>query len=211
MKITLTTAQAVALAKGIAPAISNDPGRYHLHSVQVVTTGEYVTFTATDGYRMHQITVPQTDIESGNTFQAAGVELVAALLSTAKAIGKGNGIIVMDYDYGNRLEVMSNYENLDVPTAHMNVPVVHVEFPPCASILDMPVETESGAYYNAAYMADIATAAAHISGKARKGSNDYAGMMQIVNIHPNKPMHVTAQNTVTGMQFHGLLMPQRPR
>jgi hypothetical protein len=211
MKITLTTAQAVSLAKGIAPAISIDPTRIHLHSIQVTTTGEYVTFTATDGYRMHRITVTQTDIESCDTFQVGGIELVGALLDTAKAIGKGNGIIVMDYDYGNRLEVMSNYENLDVPIAHMNVPVVHIEFPPCASILDTPVETESDAYYHAPYLADMATAAAHISGKAKKGSHDNAGMIQIVNIHPRKPMHVTAQNTVTGMQFHGLLMPQCPR
>ncbi len=211
MKITLTTAQAVALAKSIAPAISTEPGRYHLHSVQVVTTGEYVAFTATDGYRMHQVTVPQTSIEACAPFQVGGVELVGALLNTAKAIGKGDGAIVLDYDYGNRLEVMTNYENLNVPTAHLNVPVVHVEFPPCASILDTPAETESGAYYHAPYLADIATAAAHISGKAKKGSHDDAGMIQIVNIHPRKAMHVTAQNTVTGMQFHGLLMPQRPR
>jgi len=211
MKITLTTAQAVALAKSIAPAISDDPTRFHLHSVQVVTTGEYATFTATDGYRMHRITVPQTSIESCESFQVGGVELVGALLNTAKTIGKGNGVVVLDYDYGNRLEVMSNYENLDVSTAHLNVPVVHIEFPPCAAILDTPVETESGAYYHAPYLADIAAAAAHISGKAKKGSHDNAGMIQIVNIHPNKPMHVTAQNTVTGMQFHGLLMPQRPR
>ena len=160
---------------------------------------------------MHRITVPQTDIESCDTFQAAGADLVAALLSIAKTIGKGNGLIVMDYDYGNRLEIMSNYENLDVPIAHMSVPIVHLEFPPCAAILDVNVETESGAYYHAPYLADIATAASHISGKARKGSHDDAGMIKLVNIHPNKPMHVTAQNTVTGMQFHGVLMPQRPR
>ena len=211
MKITLTTMQAIGLAKSIAPAISTDPTRIHLHSIQVTTTGEYATFTATDGYRLHQITVPQTDIESCDTFQVGGVELVGALLHTAKVIGKGDGVVILDYDYGNRLEVLSNYENLDVPTAHMNVPVVHVEFPPCAAILDVLPETESGAYYHAPYLADIATAASHISGKARKGSHDNGGMVQIVNIHPNKPMHVTAQSVVTGMQFHGVLMPQRPR
>lgn len=204
MKITLTTMQATALAKSIAPAISLDPIRIQLHSVQVVTTGEYATFTATDGYRMHRVTVPQTDIESCEPFQVGGVELVGALLGAAKAIGKGDGIVVLDYHYGDKVIATGAGMTL-------NVPVVHIEFPPCASILDTPVKTESGAYYHAPYLADIATAASHISGKARKGSHDNAGMVQLVNIHPNKPMHVTAQNTVTGMQFHGLLMPQRPR
>lgn len=204
MKITLTTAQAIALAKSIAPAISTEPGRFHLHSIQVTTTGEYATFTATDGYRMHRITVPQTDIELFDPFQVGGIELVGALLGTAKAIGKGDGAIVLDYDYGDKVVATGAGMTL-------NVPIVHVEFAACDAVLNMPVETESGAYYHAAYLADIATAASHISGKARKGSPDAAGMVQIVNIHPNKPMHMTAQNTVTGMQFHGLLMPQRPR
>jgi hypothetical protein len=93
----------------------------------------------------------------------------------------------------------------------LNVPVMDIEFPPCAAILDTPVETESGAYYHAPYLAEMAAAAGHISGKVKKGAHDDAGMVQIVNIHPRKPMHVTAQSTATGMQFHGLLMPQRPR
>lgn len=204
MKITLTTAQSVALAKSIAPAISDDPVRIQLHSVQVVTTGEYVTFTATDGYRMHRITVPQNSIESCDSFQVGGVELVGALLGTAKAIGKGDGVVVLAYDYGDKVIATGAGMTL-------NVPVIDIEFPPCAAILDTPVETESGAYYHAPYLAEMAAAAGHISGKVKKGAHDDAGMVQIVNIHPRKPMHVTAQSTVTGMQFHGLLMPQRPR
>jgi hypothetical protein len=204
MKITLTTAQAVALAKSIAPAISDDPVRIQLRAVQVSTTGEYVTFTATDGYRMHQVTVPQTDIESCESFQVGGVELVGALLGTAKAIGKGSGAIELTYDYGDKVVAAAAGMTL-------NIPVLDIEFPPCASILDTPVETESGAYYHAPYLADMAAAAGHVSGKVKKGTHDDAGMVQIVNIHPNKPMHVTAQSTATGMQFHGLLMPQRAR
>ena len=204
MKITLTTAQAVALAKSIAPAISDDPVRIQLHSVQVVMTGDYATFTATDGYRMHQVTVPRNGGEPCEPFQVGGKELVTVLLNHVKAIGKGNAVIDILYTYDGRAEIVSTYGRIDIP-------VIRIEFPPCASILDTPVETESGAYYHAPYLAEIATAAAHVSGKAKKGSHDDAGMIQIVNIHPNKPMHVTAQNTVTGMQFRGLLMPQRPR
>jgi len=205
MKITLTTAQAVSLAKGIAPAISIDPKqKYHLQGVQVRTVEDYATFTATDGFRMHRITVPQTDTTTGTELVIVGAELVSALLATAKTIGKGSGHIVIKYDLDGTVEIIGG----GVTTC---VTELDTEYPPCASLLDALPETESGAYYHAPYLADMATAAAHISGKARKGSHDDAGMVQIVNINPRKPMHVTAQNTVTGMQFHGLLMPQRPR
>jgi hypothetical protein len=201
MKITLTTAQAVSLAKAIAPAISADTGRVHLWAVQVITTGEYATFTATDSYRMHRITVPQVDIDPCEPLQLGGVELVGALLGTAKAIGKGSGVIVLDYDYGDKVVATGAGET-------MNVPVMNIDYVPCDSILGALPETESGAYYHAPFLADLVTAAGHISGKAKKGSHN-TGLVKIENIHPRKPMHVTANSVVTGMQFHGVLMPQR--
>lgn len=204
MKITLTTAQAVALAKSIAPAISDDPVRMHLRGIEIVGTGTYATFTATDGFRLHRITIPRTAIVSLDSFIVSGVEFVAALLATAKAIGKGSGDIVIDYDLDGTVEIIGG----GLTTC---VTEFDVEFPPCGSLLDALPETESGAYYHAPYLADMATAAATVSGKVKKGSHDDAGMVKIENIHPRKAMHVTAQNTITGMQFHGLLMPQRPR
>jgi hypothetical protein len=202
MKITLTTAQAVALAKSIWPAISTDPVRMHLRGIEVVCTGSYATFTATDGYRMHRITVPQNSIAKLDKLVISGKEFVSTLLATVKAIGKGSGDIVIDYDCNGTVEIIGGGMTTCVTE-------FDVEFPPCAALLDALPETESGAYYHAPYLADIATAASHISGKAKKGSHDDAGMVQLVNIHPRKPMHVTAQNVVTGMQFHGVLMPRR--
>lgn len=202
MKITLTTAQAVSLAKGIAPAISTEVGKYNLHSIQVLTTGEYATFTATDGYRLHRITVPQTDIESGEWLQVGGVEFVGALLGTAKATGKGNGVVVLDYEYGDKVVATG-------AGVTMNIPIMNVEFPACASILDMGGETESGACYDTVYLVEMVTAAGHISGKAKKNTYGNEQLVKIENIHPKKPMHVTAQSTATGMQFHGVLMPRR--
>jgi hypothetical protein len=91
----------------------------------------------------------------------------------------------------------------------MNVPIVNVEFPACAAILDVGIETESGASYDTVYLAEIVTAAGHISGKAKKNVYDDSQLVKIENIHPKKPMHVTAQSVATGMQFHGVLMPRR--
>lgn len=203
MKITLTTAQAVSLAKGIAPAISTEPMKYNLHSIQVLTTGEYATFTATDGYRLHSITVPQTDIDPIPTFQVGGVELVGALLGTAKAVGKGSGDIVLTTDIDGKVVATG-------AGVTMNIPIVNVEFPACASILDTLRDvTESGAHYDTVYLAEIITAAGHISGKAKKNAYGSEQLVKIENIHPKKPMHVTAQSVATGMQFHGVLMPRR--
>jgi hypothetical protein len=93
----------------------------------------------------------------------------------------------------------------------MNVPIVNVEFPACASILEMGGETESGACYDTVYLAEMVTAAGHISGKSKVGAKylDHGQLVKIENIHPKKPMHVTAQSVATGMQFHGVLMPRR--
>jgi DNA polymerase III sliding clamp (beta) subunit (PCNA family) len=200
MKITLTTAQSVALAKGIAPAISKD--KYHLQSVQIITTGECVTFTATDGYRMHRITVPQTDCTAGDKFTVLGSELCATLLATAKAIGKGTRDVVIEYDLDGVVEITDG-RRIEFITE------TDIEFPECAAILDVNVETESGACYDTVYLAEIVTAAGHVSGKAKKNAYDDSQLVKIENIHPRKPMHVTAQSTATGMQFHGVLMPRR--
>jgi DNA polymerase III sliding clamp (beta) subunit (PCNA family) len=204
MKITLTTAQAVALAKGIAPAISTDTGKPNLHSIQVTTTGEYATFTATDGYRLHRITVPQTDIDPIPTFQVGGVELVGALLIAAKATGKGINTVELLFEHDGKVIVTGT-------GVSSNVPVMNVDFPACASILDIGGETESGASYDTVYLAEMVTAAGHISGKSKVGAKylDHGQLVKIENIHPKKPMHVTAQSVATGIQFHGVLMPRR--
>jgi DNA polymerase III sliding clamp (beta) subunit (PCNA family) len=202
MKITLTTAQAVSLAKGISPAVSKD--KYHLQSVQIITTGEYTTFTATDGYRLHRITVPQTDSTAGDTFTVTGSELVSALLAAAKDIGKASRDIVIEYDLDGVVEITGGGLSKFITETD-------IEFPACAAILDTGGETESGASYDTVYLAEIVTAAGHISGKAKKNVYDDSQLVKIENIHPNKPMHVTAQSTATGMQFHGVLMPRRAR
>ena len=203
MKITLTTAQAIALAKSIAPAISTDKLKLNLLGVLVDTTAtESVTFTATDGYRLHRITVPQSSVDNVGLFALFGAELVSALLNASKAIGKDNGVVELTYDYSSNSMVTGGGLNVTVPVAYG-------EFPACAAILDVNVETESGAYYDTVYLAEIVTAAGHITGKTGKNTYGSEQLVKIVNIHPSKPMHVTAQSVVTGMQFHGVLMPRR--
>ena len=203
MKITLTAAQAATLGKAIAPAVSTDKTRLHLTLVHVETTDDSATFTATDGYRMHRITAPQTTGETGDKFLVAGVEFVAALGNAAKAIGKGAGFVVVEYDNDGTVEVTGG------GVTH-SVRELDIDFPPCGSIMDAEPETESeSAYFHGPYMADLITAASTVSGKVKKGCHDAVGMVQIQNLNSRKPMHVRSSSPDTGMTFHGLLMPQR--
>lgn len=201
MKVTLSTPQAVALAKAIAPAISTDKIKIHLSTVQVYSCAEYSTFTATDGYRLHRVTVPQLDGVSIDPYNVEGKELISALNNLAKANGKTGGDIVLSYDYGDNVTIATGETSLSAA-------VIDVAFPACASILNPTPEIDSDAYYHAPYLADIITAAGHAA--RHKVGKDTVETVNLVNVHPRKPAHVRASNPITGMEFHGVLMPCRP-
>lgn len=205
MKITLTAAQAATLGKAIAPAVSTDKTRLHLTMVHVTTTDDTATFTATDGYRMHRITAPYASDGTYDPLSVSGVELVTALNNAAKAIGKGAGVVVIEYDNDGTVEITGG------GVTH-SVTEYDIDFPPCGSIMDAEPETElESAYFHGPYMADLITAASVVSGKVKKGCHDAVGMVQIQNLNPRKPMHVRSSSPDTGLLFHGLLMPQRSK
>jgi hypothetical protein len=201
MKVTLSTPQALALAKAIAPAISTDKIKIHLSTVQVYSCAEYSTFTATDGYRLHRVTVPQLDGVSIDPYNVEGKELISALNNLAKLNGKTGGDIVLSYDYGDNVTIATGETSLSAA-------VLDISFPACASILNPTPEIDSDAYYHAPYLADIITAAGHAA--RHKVGKDTVEMVNLVNVHPRKPAHVRASNPITGMEFHGVLMPCRP-
>jgi hypothetical protein len=201
MKATLTTPQAVALAKAIAPAISKEKNKVHLQTVDVLVTDTAAIFTATDGYRLHRVTVPQSPEQCGEGHaNITGKELLSALNNLAKLNGKTGGDIVLSYDYGHT-------SNISTGGATLTAMVLDITFPACASILNPTPELDSDAYYHAPYLADIITAAGHV---ARHGWKDTVETVNLVNVHPRKPAHVRASNPVTGLEFHGVLMPCRP-
>jgi len=201
MKVTLSTPQAVALAKAIAPAISTDKIKIHLQTIDVLVTDIAAVFTATDGYRLHRVTVPQSPEQCGEGHaNITGKELLSALNNLAKLNGKAGGDIVLSH---------SRYDCATIGTAQatLTATVLNIAFPACASILNPTPEIDSDAYYHAPYLADIITAAGHV---ARHGWKDTVETVNLVNVHPRKPAHVRASNPVTGMEFHGVLMPCRP-
>jgi hypothetical protein len=202
MKVTLTTPQAVALAKAIAPAISKEKNKVHLQTIDVLVTDTAAVFTATDGYRLHRVTVPQSpeQCREGHA-NIEGSELLSALNNLAKLNGKTGGDIVLSYDYGDNVTIATGETSLSAA-------VIDVAFPACASILNPTPEIDSDAYYHAPYLADIITAAGHAA--RHKVGKDTVETVNLVNVHPRKPAHVRASNPVTGLEFHGVLMPCRP-
>ena len=213
MKITLTTAQAVALAKAIKPAIGTDPIRNHLMTVEIFTSHDAVIFTATDGYRMHRVTVAAADgwaYQPGENINVAGKELVTNLALFAKNNGTGDGTVTLR----NVTDDNDPIVNLMMTSSSSMVVVVDIidrEFPNCGAILNTdPATSELVCQFDSDYLADIITAAG-VVGKIKKSKGvDAVSPIKILNINPAKPCHITAINADMGMEFHGVIMPQRP-
>lgn len=213
MRITLSTAQAVTLAKAIKPAIGTDPIRNHLMTIEITTTDNGAMFTATDGYRMHRVTVAAADgwaYEAGEKINVAGKELVANLALLAKTNGAGEGTVTL----ANETEDRSQILNLMMTSSSSMVVVVDEiarEFPNCGAILNTdPATSELVCQFDSDYLADIITAAG-VVGKIKKAKGvEAVSPIKILNINPAKPCHITATNADMGMEFHGVIMPQRP-
>jgi len=213
MRITLSTAQAVTLAKAIKPAIGTDPIRNHLMTVEITTTDGAVIFTATDGYRMHRVTVAAIDgwaYEAGEKINVAGKELVANLILLAKTNGIGDGTVTL----ANETEDRSQILNLMMTSSSSMVVVVDEiarEFPNCGAILNTePATSELVCQFDSDYLADIITAAGVVSRTKKAKGVEAMSPIKILNINPAKPCHITAINADMGMEFHGVIMPQRP-
>jgi hypothetical protein len=213
MRITLSTAQAVTLAKAIKPAIGTDPIRNHLMTVEIAATDGGATFTATDGYRMHQVTVAAANgwaYEPGEKINVAGKELVANLALLAKTNGTGDGTVTL----ANETEDRSQILNLMMTSSSSMVVVVDEiarEFPNCGAILNTePATSELVCQFDSEYLADIITAAG-VVGKIKKSKGiEATSPIKILNLNPSKPCHITATNADMGMEFYGVIMPQRP-
>ena len=170
MRITLSTAQAVTLAKAIKPAIGTDPIRNHLMTVEITTTDGGAMFTATDGYRMHRVTVAAADgwqINDGEKINVAGKELVTNLALFAKNNGSGAGTVTM----ANITDDNDPIVNLKMTSSSSMVVVVDIiarEFPNCGAILNTdPATSELVCQFDSDYLADIITAAG-VVGKIKR-------------------------------------------
>lgn len=210
MKIILLPEQATAISKAIAPAISKDKTRHHLQQVEISPVGELVNgiarsvrFAATDGYRLHVVTLAPEEnsaYEWGDTCLVSGAELVKALADAAKK--DKNGIVKIDCaGHGAPAVMVTNSHKV----TGMNQYVVCVDmssatFPDIGPLLSdsLHTETELPASYDARYLADMVKAAGALSEHVK-----------VTAMNTRKCGRVESHNSQAWMNFVGLLMPVR--
>jgi DNA polymerase III sliding clamp (beta) subunit (PCNA family) len=194
MKLEITGAQAATIGKAIKPAISTE--KIHLSGVLLdserINDADHVTFTATDGYRCHKVTLQASNFTPGENLVLSGLDLVKALATCAKAASK-NGKVTVTVENG--LVTVSSVG------ISVGVPTLSVEFPNMGPILSPEPENDGPAAFDGDFFSDAMAAAALIAGK---GNN-----VKILNLNPRKCCHIRANSNDSLMGFHAVLMPQR--
>lgn len=199
MKLQLTAAQAKTLSAALKAAISTEKGKYHLMTVQVATFEDHATFTATNGYIMHRVSIgtPVSEWLQGN-FLLNGMPLVKELASAAKAAKYRE--ITLTYDYGNTAEISIGADS------HAVIDVIDMDFPPVDSIINTISEVELPAMFNGDYFADVMAAASAV---ANTNSKRTERGVTIVSLNPRKCGRIEATSDDGKVTFTGVIMPCR--
>lgn len=76
MKLTVTPAQAGIIGKAIAPVLNKDMTRPYCQIIEIASGREpgTITFTATDSYRAHRVTVAIIGAEWGDPVLSIGAD-----------------------------------------------------------------------------------------------------------------------------------------
>lgn len=210
MKIILLPEQATAISKAIAPAISKDKTRIHLQQVQIAPVGELVNgiarsvrFAATDGYRLHVLTLAPEEnsaYEWPETVLVSGAELVKALADAAKK-DKAGTVAIDCAGLGAPAVMVTNSNKV----TGMNQYVVCVDIndygwpnidPLLAGSLTQDVELPAS--YDSRYLADMVKAAGALNES-----------VTITAISTRKCGRIESRNYDLWASFTGLLMPVR--
>jgi DNA polymerase III sliding clamp (beta) subunit (PCNA family) len=194
MKLEITGAQAATIGKAIKPAISTE--KIHLSGVLLaserINDADHVTFTATDGYRCHKITLQASNFTPEDNLVLSGPDLVKALATCAKAASK-NGKVTITVENG-----LVTVSSIGIS---VGVPTLNTEFPDMGPILSPEPENDGPAAFDGNFFSDAMTAGQLIAGK---NSN-----VKILNLNPRKCCHIRASSQDSLMGFHAVLMPQR--
>lgn len=199
MKFQLTSDQAKALGLALRDAISSDKIRFHLTNVEIALFEDHVTFTATDSYRCHRVSIETPVTEWGiDPVLVSGVEFVKGLAALAKIAKFREISFSYDYGYTATLAVGDDSHVLSVSNA---------SFPPCDGFLSATSDLEGNALFNGDYFADLMTAAASVANMGQKASDPRS--VEIVTINPRKCAKVQATSDDGKVSFTGVIMPAR--
>lgn len=197
-------ATAQAVAKALLTAVSKDKNRPHLQGVHVQPTQDGATLQATDGYRLHRVTVSMGGDVSADTtgYLFGGRELCKALSDAGKVAKKDGGPV--------SVIVAETCAQVTGGGFTVTVPVIVAEFPDTSSLFDGSDDMETGATFNGDYMGDAFQAAQLIAELGLARWQDSHGVT-VQTMRVRKCARVTSRSgdEVPAVTFDALVMPQR--
>lgn len=195
MRIELPGGVAVDMFKALDIARGRDAMRVALTGVNWEIVGGVHTFTTTDSYRLHTVTVPDT----GATFDDSVLlssDVVKAVQACAKAVGKNGNVLLERFDGSVNV---SGVNDIGAAISRVAVECLAGEFPTCRSIIDGATAVELPALFDGKYLAGLVDAATLWAGKDKP--------ITVESIHASKPGRVSSTNSIG--TFTGIIMPQR--
>jgi len=195
MRIELPGGIAADMFKAVNTARATDPMRLALTGVNWEIVAGVHTFTTTDSYRLHTVSIPDPTATYENSVLLSG-DIVKAVQVCAKAVGKTGTVLL------GRVENTVNVSGVNVAgdtVSTVTVECLSNEYPPCRSIIDGATDIELPALFNGKYLAGLIDGATLWAGKDSP--------ITVETIHATKPSRVTASNDYG--TFTGVIMPQR--
>jgi hypothetical protein len=199
MRIELPGGVAVDTFKAVDTARATDKMRLALTGVNWEIVGGVHTFTTTDSYRLHTVSIPDPTAIYENSVLLSG-DIVKAVQVCAKAVGKaGNVVLELADTHLPRHCDVSGVNDIGAAISRVTVECLSNEYPTCRSIIDGATDIELPALFNGKYLAGLIDGATLWAGKG--------GQVVVESIHARKPGRVTAANDYG--TFTGIVMPQR--
>ena len=199
MRIELPGGVAVNMFKAVNTARATDKMRLALTAVNWEIVGGVHTFTATDSYRLHAVSIPDLTATYSDSVVLSGY-VIDAVKNCAKAVGKGGNVVL---EIGEKFDA----KYCDVYGTHVVggvidtniVQCLSIEYPSCRSIIDGATDIELPALFNGKYLGDLVDAATLWAGKDSP--------VIVESVHARKPSHIISNNDFG--TFTGVVMPQR--
>ena len=201
MKLELPGGAAVDMFKALDSARGRDRMRVALSGVNWKIDMGVHSFTTTDSFRMHNVTLNAFGATYDDSVILDG-EILNVVKACAKAAGKNNTVVLeieekFSVQYCNVF--IGTVNEIGAPSLFAAVGTIVNEFPECSSIVQRSNDTEVPALFNGQYLGALVDAAALWAGKDSP--------VTVESVHASKPSRIVSANNYG--TFTGLVMPQR--
>ena len=201
MKIELPGGVAVNMFKAVNTARATDKMRLALTAVNWEIVGGVHTFTATDSFRLHTVSIPEPTATYSDSALLSG-DIVKMVQACAKIGGKDNTVALEITDrYGVRFcdVFVGTVREIGASNLCGSVECLSNEYPTHRSIIDGATDIELPALFNGKYLGDLIDAATLWAGKDSP--------ITVESVHATKPSRIVSANEFG--TFTGVVMPQR--